>query len=98
MRSITYQAMVRLHEKGRLAPEQSSTFVAPRPREELYDTQRDPYSLHNLAESPKHAETLMEHREALDKWKEETEDIAPFERRPDYFYRLTGDWLPGIPR
>lgn len=98
VRSMTYQAMVRLHGKGRLRAKYSGTFIAPRPREELYDTQRDPYSLRNLAESSKHATTLIEHRGALDRWKEETADIAPFERRPDYFYRLSGDWLPGIPR
>lgn len=94
VRSITYQAMVRLHEQGRLAPEHSSTFTAPRPREELYDTLSDPYSFRNLAQDLEHEDVLRELRGALDQWKEETEDIAPSERRPDMFYRKTGEFLP----
>jgi arylsulfatase A-like enzyme len=38
----------------------------PRPAEELYDTEADPWELHNLAGDPAHAETLQRMRQALD--------------------------------
>lgn len=93
VRSITYQAMVSEYAKGRLPADQSTTFVAPRPGEELYDTEKDPHSLHNLANDEDHAEVLRELRDALDAWKVETEDTPREVRRPDEFDRTTGDRL-----
>jgi len=86
--------MVSLHEQGLLAPEHSSTFRAPRPREELYDVKNDPYSFRNLSQDAEHEGVLGELRAVLDEWKVETEDIAPPERRLDMFYRKTGEFLP----
>jgi N-sulfoglucosamine sulfohydrolase len=67
--------------------------MAPRsPREELYDTQADPYEIHNLAASmkPEHRLALTRLRAALDVWITETGDrgqwpepadvVAPFEK------------------
>ncbi|GAF84182.1 unnamed protein product [marine sediment metagenome] len=48
--------------------------ASTRPEEELYDLQSDPYEINNLAEDPKHQETLEKLRGILDKWIEETGD------------------------
>ena len=97
VRSETYRLMVSEYEKGRLPSEQSSTFTAPRPAEELYDTVADPHSLRNLVDDEGQAEPLQKLRAALDQWKEETEDNAPDVRRPDEFDRTSGERLKVTP-
>lgn len=49
-------------------------FITPRPKEELYDRQADPWELNNLAGDPAHAATLAELRGILEAWIEETND------------------------
>src|SRR4026209_464962 len=39
-----------------------------RPAEELYDTQADPYQVHNLAGEPAHRATLARMRSAVTEW------------------------------
>jgi len=46
----------------------------PRPQEELYDLENDPYEIHNLASSPEHAKLLKDLRARLERWTEETND------------------------
>jgi arylsulfatase A-like enzyme len=93
VRSPTYQAMIAANDEGKLNDVQASTFIAPRPGEELYDIAADPYSLKNLADSPDHRDTLKKMCTLLDEWSEETEDTPPDERRPDEFDRRTGERL-----
>ncbi|MEE2777370.1 MAG: sulfatase [Acidobacteriota bacterium] len=93
VRSITYRAMVHLHRSGQLPPEQSTTFLSPRPEEELYDLEFDAFSLHNLASLPVHAATLAELRAVLGEWQKDTDDVAPATRRPDLFDRTSGEWI-----
>ncbi|GIX03125.1 MAG: heparan N-sulfatase [Planctomycetaceae bacterium] len=45
-----------------------------RPSEELYDLERDPWELHNLAAEPDYAEQLHQLRVALDRWMEQHQD------------------------
>jgi N-sulfoglucosamine sulfohydrolase len=45
-----------------------------RPKEELYDIDKDPHETKNLAGDPKHAETLAELRKRLRDWQEKTKD------------------------
>lgn len=47
-----------------------------RPKEELYDTQADPWEIRNLARSPKHRETLAKLRAKLDGWIAATGDLG----------------------
>lgn len=64
-----------LHAEGKLSGHPAERlFVVPRPREELYDRETDPWELTNLADDPAHAETLAELRGILDKWIHETND------------------------
>lgn len=98
VRSPTFQAMVRLREENKLTPRQMQCFVVPRPAEELYDLQADPYELHNLAADEKHAAPLAALRRTLDQWQRETGDRKPPEMTPDEFDRHTGEKLPGVQR
>ena len=92
--SPTYQTMLRLHAAGKLRPEQATCFRKPSPREELYDTQADPFELHNLAGDPKYQPVLRRLRQRLRQWKEATGDRVPPVRTPDEFDRTTGRRLP----
>ncbi len=91
VRSLTFQAMRKLRDAGKLTPDQMAPFVKPRPEEELYDTEADPHELRNLAGDPKHAEVLQKLREVLAAWQKETGDGVPKERTPDEFDRETGE-------
>lgn len=64
-----------LHAEGKLAGHPAERlFVTPRPEEELYDRQTDPWEMDNLAGDPAHANTLAEMRGILDAWIRETND------------------------
>ena len=77
--------------------------MKPFPKEQLYDTQSDPYEINNLASSdkPEHRQTLTRMRAALDTWIVETGDrgeipeprdvVAPFEKEMHDWFG-TPDW------
>ncbi|KAK5174564.1 uncharacterized protein LTR77_001645 [Saxophila tyrrhenica] len=46
-----------------------------RPPEELYDLEKDPQELHNLASGEAHKEILLDMREKLSLWQKETKDL-----------------------
>ncbi len=94
VRSITFQAMRRLRDAGKLSPQQLVCFVKPRPSEELYDTETDPHEFHNLANDPRHVAVLNKLRKALAAWQRTTDDRLPQARTPDEFDRETGTPLP----
>jgi len=91
VRGETYQAMLRLRDQGKLDENQRQCFIEPRPPAELYDLQADPYELRNLADDPQYAAVLDEMRGRLTKWRKETGDREPFQRRPQKFDRVTGE-------
>jgi arylsulfatase A-like enzyme len=68
------QAMRRLHEEGKLTPEQALIIRETRPAEELYDLQNDPHELKNLAGDPTHQPVLKELRRELEEWIARTGD------------------------
>ena len=70
--------MKELHAQGKLAPNPAQFMVPERPPEELYDLQEDPHEIHNLADSPAHAETLGRLRARLDQWLVATDDQGRF--------------------
>lgn len=69
------QEMWRLHLAGQLEGPQTLLFQ-PRPAEELYDTQSDPYEIHNLAADPQYASELERLRQALDDWIKQVGDMG----------------------
>ena len=98
VKSMTFQAMIKLHDAGKLPPEQSDCFTQPRPAEELYDVVKDRFQMVNIAADPAQATTLAELRQSLDKWQQETADVKPATLRPDEYDRRTGDRLPDAAR
>ena len=57
-----------LYKKGELTPEQA-TFMGPiRPAEELYDLEKDPFEMKNLATDPVYSSELARLRRVLRKW------------------------------
>lgn len=68
------QRLRALHEKEALTSFQDAIFAPHRAPEELYDLERDPFEMSNLAGSPEHAAVLKEQRERLYQWMVETRD------------------------
>ncbi|WP_437204951.1 sulfatase family protein [Planctomicrobium sp. SH664] len=67
----------KLHEEGKLNDLQERLlFSESRPAEELYDLKSDPYETVNLAADPKYQTQLLELRQRLDRWQEETNDLG----------------------
>ena len=93
VKSVTYSEMKRLYDEGRLTPTQRACLITPRAEEYLFDTQKDPHCLVNLATKPEMKGELERLRAALTRWQEETNDAFPGEDEltPDGFDRETGD-------
>ncbi len=68
------QAMRCLHREGKLNSDQALIMRVRRPEEELYDLERDPYELRNLAGAGEHEKLLADLRRKLDLWIEKTGD------------------------
>jgi len=62
---------------------QQDCFLKPRPAEELYDVQNDPYQFKNLAENTDFQKELKKMRALLDGWKEKYNDRVPENPTPD---------------
>jgi arylsulfatase A-like enzyme len=69
-----YALMRRLGAEGKLTPAQAKFMAPRRPPEELYDLDRDPFELTNIASQPEHQATLARLRAALEAWLEQTND------------------------
>lgn len=67
-------ALREAHAAGQLNDVQSQIFAESRPNEELYDLQKDPSEVNNLADNPAYNETLVGLRTRLAKWAEQTDD------------------------
>lgn len=59
-------AILKLKEDGKLNDQQMSWFRITKPREELYDCEKDPYQFINLADDPTYREKLVKLRKAFD--------------------------------
>ncbi len=59
---------------GQLDKVQRLLFAPNRPSEELYDLERDPWEVQNLANDINHTETLEDLRRKLDQWMEQSND------------------------
>lgn len=68
------QELWRLHAAGKLTPIQESYFTPNRPAEELYDLDKDPHEVNNLADLAEHRRTKQRLRQALNQWLEQTGD------------------------
>src|SRR6056297_4008035 len=66
----------RLAAADRLVGGQKNWFQVPKPIEELYDTQNDPWELENLAELPQYADRLARMRNATETWQQTIGDTG----------------------
>ncbi len=74
----TIWVMRKLHQEGKLLPDQAYLMAPTRPAEELYDVIADPYEINNLASSEDHQEILRNLRLELDNWIVEIDDKGRF--------------------
>jgi arylsulfatase A-like enzyme len=65
-----------LFAAGKLNKAQSLHMAATRSAEELYDLDKDPWEIHNLANDPAHQERLRHLRGVLANWEIETNDLG----------------------
>ncbi len=68
---------------------QSLWFRIPKPEEELYDLEADPYELSNLAGNPELQDTLVHLRQVLAEWIKETGDLGQYQEK-----ELLANWFP----
>jgi len=66
----------RLAAADRLVGGQKNWFAATKPAEELYDTEKDPWELDNLADRPQYADRLARMREATEAWQDRIGDTG----------------------
>jgi len=86
--------MQELFTKGKLTEEQARFWGKDRPAEELYDLNKDPHELRNLADSPKYRQQLQQLRAQLDEWIKKTNDKGQYpEDEPNlrHTYKIWGD-------
>jgi len=72
----TMKVWRQLAKEGKLVGPQKLFFAPTKPKEELYDLEKDPHEINNLAESADHQMILEELRGVLDRWIEETKDLG----------------------
>jgi uncharacterized sulfatase len=57
-----------LNEQGELSEVQSAFMASSRPAEELYDLEKDPYEIYNVAGDPDYQIVLKEYEDVLNEW------------------------------
>jgi hypothetical protein len=82
------QEMWRLHMAGELEGAERLMFE-PRPVEELYDTEEDPWEINNLAGDPAYLPELQRMRDALDDWRAEVGDMGEIDEA-----EMVKSWYP----
>ncbi len=91
--SSSFADLKQKRKEGRLTPAQTDVFVSPRPREELYDCQRDPMQLINIASDPEMIGKLTDLRQVMQLWIDQTGDTNPEHLTRDWYSRENGDAL-----
>lgn len=88
------QELLRLRDAHALNEYQAQWFRPKKPAEELFDTQADPYELHNLAADPTYEKKLAELRNECDRWMQAMDDKGLMEEK-DYIKSIWhGDQQP----
>lgn len=83
------QELRAMWEEDSLDSVQSLWFKTPKPEEELYDLQSDPYEFENLADMPELQDTLVHLRQVLNNWIDSTNDLGQYPEK-----ELIAKWLP----
>ncbi len=94
---LILQRLRELHEEGKLNDLSEKLLFAPsRPPEELYLYAEDRWQIVNLADNPKHAKALKQHRMHLRNWIKDTGDMGP--ETPKVYAQEIADELAFIDR
>jgi N-sulfoglucosamine sulfohydrolase len=89
--SPSFRSLRARADARRLTPAQQRLFESPRARLELYDIQRDPWELRNVAADPRYAKEVRALAGVLQEWIESSDDFpAAFRVRDDNTDRITG--------
>ncbi len=82
--------MRQLHAAGKLHGPPAD-LMEPLPPELIYDTESDPFEVHNLASSsqPEHQDALIRLRKTLDDWMAETGDLGEIPEPPEVYEPFT---------
>lgn len=81
-----------LHASGKLGKIPEWAFFGQRPSEELYDMEKDPDQVNNLATDPKYAAELKRHRDILEKWIKETDDKGQYPESKAHLAAIYKRW------
>ena len=92
-RGPTRQALRHLAATGHTEGTTGIMLKNRKPVEELYDLQKDPLELHNLAGDPSHQQSLVELRASLHRWMIEKRDTG-FLPEGEIYSRCQGDQVP----
>jgi hypothetical protein len=79
-----YERWGELARQGKLDGPQEEYAQRFKPLEQLYDSEKDPHMVNNLAEDPAYADVLKEMRQRLHDWMIETRDLGLVEERELY--------------
>jgi len=89
---LIVQRLREMHAEGALGPlSEKLLFSATRPAEELYLYADDPWQTKNLADDPAHADDLLQNRQQLEKWIQDTGDMGP--ETPEVYVLETEDQM-----
>lgn len=86
------QVMKQLHRDGQLNAVQARFMSMERPAIELYDLQKDPYELNNLADDPDYADVLQNHLDILQEWIVQTDDKGRYPEKAEGLKLMLGIW------
>lgn len=92
----TVRDLKRLHESGELTAYQDEHWFGIRPEEELYDIEKDPYQINNLASNPEYTAELERHRNLLQSWMKKTDDQGQYPE-PSVQLKSTYDLWKDLP-
>lgn len=81
-----------LHDKGELGAIPEWAFFGPRPAEELYDLEKDPDQVNNLATNPKFEAELKRHRDILNQWIKKTDDKGQYPESKKHLEAIYKRW------
>ena len=94
LKSPTFAALKKLRDSREITDAQNVIFRMPRPEEEFFDLDNDPYELNNLINDPTYSKEINLLRSRLSDFQRVSGDSLPLQRTPDEFDRETGDKLP----
>jgi arylsulfatase A-like enzyme len=89
-----FQQMLKMKAEGKLTDSIMTFFSRPKPPEQLFDLENDPFELHNLINDSKYSKIAGLMRHQLEVYRKKTDDVVPSARTPDEFDRNTGLPLP----